>query len=60
MTAYLDFVFSFRDASHDLVFVEVEDESGKSVSVGEWVERGDDFRVLRIRTADLQRQGEPK
>ena len=29
-------------------FVEVEDESGASIKVGEWVERDDGYWVLRI------------
>lgn len=32
----------------EFIFVEIEDGDGKSVSVGEWVERDDGFWALRI------------
>ncbi len=29
-------------------FVEVEDEQGHSINVGEWVERGDGYHALKL------------
>ena len=46
---FIDIVFETEEAGAGR-FVEVEDETGKSVSVGEWVDRGDEFTVLRILT----------
>lgn len=34
-------------------FVEVEDEDGRSVSVGRWIDQGDGYWVLWIKIEDL-------
>lgn len=44
----LDFVFG-DTGGPEVVFVEVEDSSGRSIRCGEWVDRGDGYRVLRVR-----------
>lgn len=44
----LDFVFCETDGPQ-VLFVEVEDSTGKSVRCGEWVDRGDGYYVLRVR-----------
>lgn len=45
----IDIVFTGPPGPHDeCVFVEVEDESGASISVGTWTKRQDGFTVLRI------------
>lgn len=44
----IDIVFA-RGSGPDLIFVEVESPPGRSVKVGQWLER-DGFRVLRIGT----------
>jgi hypothetical protein len=45
----VDIVFDGPLAPDAGRFVEVEDESGRSVDVGKWVERSDGSWVLRIR-----------
>lgn len=44
----IDFVFDGPPGPESPGFVEVENEDGKSVSVGEWVEREDGYWCLRI------------
>jgi hypothetical protein len=47
--AYIDIVFAAPPGpGNECVFVEVEDERGRSISVGEWVDRGDGFWALRL------------
>ncbi len=46
MTKYLDFVFD--GAPPDAKFVEVEDNTGKSVCAGEWIVRPDGLHALRV------------
>lgn len=45
---YVDIVFDGPPSHESGRFVEVEDETGASISFGEWVEREDGFWVLRI------------
>jgi len=45
---FFDIVFDGPPGPVSGRFVEVEDESGASINVGEWVERPDGFWVLRI------------
>jgi hypothetical protein len=45
----IDIVFDGPPAPEAGRFVEVEDESGRSVDVGTWVERPDGYWALRIR-----------
>jgi hypothetical protein len=45
---YFDVVFDGPPGHESGRFVEVEDESGASISVGEWVERPDGLWALRI------------
>jgi hypothetical protein len=61
----IEVVFHRVPGSPDLTFVEVEDGHGRSLEVGTWVDRGDDFVTLRLgddtreavasREADLSR-----
>ena len=46
--SYIDIVFDGPPGPVTGRFVEVENEQGASISVGEWVERGDGFWALRI------------
>ena len=46
----VDIVFDGPPGHKSGRFVEVENEEGASVSVGEWVERDDGFWVLRMPT----------
>lgn len=46
-TRFIDIVFTeMLDGGKD--FVEVEDETGASITLGEWVQRPDGYSVLRI------------
>lgn len=45
---YLDIVFGGGPSHESGRFVKVEDPSGKSVRVGEWIDRGDGYWALRI------------
>lgn len=45
---YIDVVFDGPPGPESGRFVEVEDQSGASVSVGEWIERDDGYWVLRM------------
>lgn len=48
MSKYIDIVFDGPPGPTCGRFVEVEDEFGKSINFGEWVERPDGWNVLRI------------
>jgi len=37
-----------NDESPDLMFVEIEDDNGRSIEVGQWSNEGDGFHVLEI------------
>ena len=43
----VNIVFAVNPGSPDLTFVEVENDRGESVSVGEWSDRGG-YKVLTI------------
>lgn len=46
---HLDIVFKAPPGpGEECVFVEVENDQGRSVSIGEWVERPDGYHVLRL------------
>lgn len=46
---YVDVVFDGPPAAESGRFVECEDESGRSVNAGEWIDRGNGLWALRIR-----------
>ena len=48
--AYVDVVFDGPPDHHAPRFVEVEDAAGRSIKVGEWVDRGDGTWALRLPT----------
>ena len=48
---YIDIVF--EGEMPDLVFVEVEDDYRNSIKVGQWMDRKNGQKVLRIRKEDL-------
>ena len=48
-TKYLDFVFDAMPGPVAPRFIEVEDDQGKSVSAGEWIQRNDGLVTLRVR-----------
>jgi len=50
---YIDIVFDGPPAPESGRFIEVEDASGASISVGQWVQRPDGYWALRIERAEL-------
>lgn len=45
---YIDIVFDGPPAPESGRFIEVENEAGASIKVGEWIERPDGYWALRI------------
>ena len=59
LTRQIDVVFDGPPGPEPGRFVEVEDESGRSIDVGEWVERADGYWGLRFRiSAAAMEQGD--
>lgn len=50
---YVDIVFDGPPSHESGRFVEAEDNSGRSVKVGEWIDRGNGLWALRIRDTDI-------
>ena len=48
---HIDIVFDGPPGHESGRFVEVEDETGRSIEFGEWMQRQDGFWVLRITQA---------
>jgi len=48
MPKHIDIVFDGPPSHESGRFVEVEDDTGKSITFGEWVQREDGFWALRI------------
>lgn len=46
---YIDVVFDGPPGHESGRFVEVEDSAGRSIRVGEWVERPDGYWAFRLR-----------
>lgn len=55
---HVDIVFDGAPSPESCLFVEVEDATGKSISIGRWVHREDGHWVLRI-TAETMVPIEP-
>lgn len=53
MNSHIDIVFDGPPGSEGGRFIEVEDEHGRSIRLGEWVERVDGYWVLRVTRAEL-------
>ena len=53
MEKTIDIVFDGPPGPEAGRFVEVEDEDGKSIKVGEWIQRDDGFWALRIPNVTL-------
>jgi hypothetical protein len=51
---YIDVVFDGPPSHESGHFVEVEDNSGKSRGVGEWIDRGNGLWALRIHDTDIE------
>lgn len=52
---FLDIVFDGPPSHESGRFVEVEESDGRSVSVGEWIDRGDGLWALRLTPKDFSR-----
>ena len=52
---HVDIVFDGPPGPEGNRFIEVEDASGRSIALGEWIERQDRRWVLRITAADFQK-----
>ena len=48
MDKFIDIVFDGPPGPESGRFVEVEDHTGKSIKIGEWLDRGDGYWVLRL------------
>ena len=48
----IEILFQPVEGKPDLIFVEIEDGNGNSISIGEWSER-DGYRVLTIKPEEL-------
>lgn len=55
MGQYIDIVFDAPPGPEPGRFIEVEDTSGNSIRVGEWMERDDGAWVLRITRQEFAR-----
>jgi hypothetical protein len=55
MGQYIDIVFDAPPGPVSGRFIEVEDTSGNSIRVGEWIERNDGTWVLRITREEFAR-----
>jgi hypothetical protein len=54
MKEYIDIVFDKLPGPEGCTFIEVEDETAKSIRLGEWVEREDGFAVIRFPTSRIK------
>lgn len=45
---FLDFIFDGPPGPTPPRFIEVEDDKGNSIGVGEWIKREDGYWVLRV------------
>lgn len=52
----INVVFDGPPAPESGRFVEVEDDSGRSIAVGEWIKRHDNLWSLRITLADFTKK----
>ena len=50
---YIDILFDGPPSHESGRFVEVEDESGKSINIGDWIKRSDGLWALRINAIDI-------
>jgi len=54
----IDIVFDGPPSHVSGRFVEVEDEQGRGINVGEWIQRADGYWVLRFTALDADGGGE--
>lgn len=57
MTYSIDIVFDGAPGPTGGTFVEVENDLGHSIKLGEWFQRSDGYWVLRFTAKDLRRVG---
>jgi len=53
MTKHIDIVFDGPPSHESGRFVEVEDDTGRSIKFGNWMQRSDGFWALRIDAVDV-------
>jgi hypothetical protein len=58
--SYIDIVFDGPPSHESGRFVEVENAEGRSIHVGEWLQRPDGYWVLRIKQEGLVAGGDGK
>jgi hypothetical protein len=51
--AYIDIVFDGEPGAKGPRFVEVENNEGQSIRIGEWIKRQDGYWVLRINWTEI-------
>ncbi|MFZ1009835.1 MAG: hypothetical protein WAN65_23565 [Candidatus Sulfotelmatobacter sp.] len=54
MTKYTDILFDGPPGHEAGRFVEVEDGAGRSINIGEWIERDDGLWALRLTESDTR------
>jgi hypothetical protein len=57
MARYIDIVFDAPPSPEGARLIEVEDDTGAGIDVGEWVERPDGYWVLRLRSLPIDDPG---
>jgi hypothetical protein len=56
MSDYIDIVFDGPPSERSGRLIEVESPAGKSIRIGEWIDRGDGTWALRITRDDIPAQ----
>ncbi len=59
MSEHIDIVFDGPPGPESCKFVEVEDDQGRSINFGDWVERDDGYWVLRVAGPIYRKQLNP-
>lgn len=55
MTKHIDIVFDRPPGPVNPQFIEVEDDQGRSIKIGEWLKREDGYWVLRLTEESVNR-----
>jgi hypothetical protein len=50
----INIVVRESENSSDSYFIEVENDKGESIKVGEWIKKNDEFMYLRIKRSDIK------
>lgn len=60
VSTYVDIVFDGPPGASAPRFVETENDKGASIKLGEWIDLGNDFWVLRITPESLLNAVDPR